>query len=81
MRQNGYNTKPNENIAQYFNDASLPSQQETLGQIVVEILRAGKSISRKAICTKLLTRLEQCNSQEQERHYQELIGMLFGRGD
>ncbi|WNN46144.1 MULTISPECIES: regulatory protein YcgZ [Winslowiella] len=81
MRQNGFNPKPDQNIAQYFNEASLPSQQETLGLIVVEILRAGKNINRKAICAKLLTRLELCSTQEQERHYQELIGMLFGRGD
>ncbi|KOC91923.1 regulatory protein YcgZ [Winslowiella iniecta] len=81
MRQDGFNTKPDQDIARYFNEASLPSQQETLGQIVVEILRSGKHINRKTICAKLLVRLELCSCQQQERHYQELIGMLFGRGD
>lgn len=66
-------------IAHYFNKASAPTQQETLGQIVGEILRAGKNLNRKAICTKLLRRLEVASSQEEERHYQTLIGMLFER--
>ncbi len=30
-------------IARYFSRATAPTQQETLGQIVVEILRAGKT--------------------------------------
>lgn len=64
-------------IAHYFSKASAPTQQETLGQIVVEILRAGKNLNRKAICTKLLRRLEVSSSPEEERHYHALIGMLF----
>ncbi|WP_312830088.1 regulatory protein YcgZ, partial [Pantoea anthophila] len=43
-----------DDIARYFNAASLPSQQETLGQVVVEILNAGQNVNRKSICTKLL---------------------------
>lgn len=66
-------------IAHYFSKASAPTQQETLGQIVGEILRSGKNLNRKAICPKLLHRLEAASSQEEERHYQTLIGMLFER--
>lgn len=66
-------------IANYFNKVSTPTQQETLGQVVVEILRAGKNLNRKALCTKLLKRLELASTQEEERHYQLLIGMLFER--
>ncbi|WP_058973858.1 regulatory protein YcgZ [Type-D symbiont of Plautia stali] len=80
MRQS--NTRfpdPASDIAHYFSKASAPTQQETLGQIVVEILRAGKNLNRKAICTKLLRRLEVASSLEEERHYQTLIGMLFER--
>ncbi|WP_336220377.1 regulatory protein YcgZ [Citrobacter amalonaticus] len=66
-------------IAQYFNKANLPTQQETLGQVVVEILTDGKSLNRKSLCTKLLSRLEQANSQEEEHHYHTLIGLLFDR--
>ena len=64
-------------IAHYFSRASAPTQQETLGEIVVEILQAGKNLNRKAICTRLLRRLEVAASPEEERHYQTLIGMLL----
>lgn len=66
-------------IAQYFNKASLPTQQETLGQLVVEILTDGKSLNRKSLCTKLLSRLEKANSEAEEHHYHTLIGLLFDR--
>lgn len=81
MRQDNSNPKIENDISRYFNEAILPSQQETLGQIVVEILRSGRNLNRKAICSRLLTRLELATGHEQERHYQELIGLLFGRGD
>lgn len=79
MRQ--FSSTPNSasDIANYFNQATLPSQQETLGKIVVEILRAGKNLNRKAICTRLLRHLELATTSEEEEHYQTLIGMLFGR--
>lgn len=38
MQQNGYIPDTANAIAHYFNKASLPSQQETLGQIVMDIL-------------------------------------------
>lgn len=79
MRQNNVTPQTAEQIAHYFNSLHLPTQQETLGQIVTEILRAGKSLNRKAICSRLLFRLEHAGSQEEERHYQQLIGLLFAR--
>ncbi|NIF23996.1 regulatory protein YcgZ [Candidatus Pantoea multigeneris] len=66
-------------IAHYFSKMSAPNQQEILGQIVIEILRAGKTLNRKAICSKLLHRLEVASSLEEEHHYHTLIGMLFER--
>ncbi|WP_275233617.1 regulatory protein YcgZ [Pantoea ananatis] len=79
MRQNGHAPDNTSDIARYFSQANLPSQQETLGEIVVELLRAGQTLSRKAICSKLLNRLDGCDATEQQRHYQELIGLLFSR--
>ncbi|KGT95132.1 two-component-system connector protein YcgZ [Erwinia typographi] len=79
MNQNGIAPGTASEITHYFSKASLPSQQETLGSIVVEILRSGKSLNRKMICTKLLRKLEHATSMEEEKHYQALIGMLFGR--
>ncbi|MCY9847215.1 MULTISPECIES: regulatory protein YcgZ [Pectobacterium] len=79
MHQNGYIPDTANAITRYFNKATLPSQQETLGHIVVEILSEGKSLSRKAICNKLFRRVEQACDEEEERHYYTLIGLLFDR--
>lgn len=79
MRQNGQAPETISDIARYFNQASSPVQQETLGSVVVEILRAGHSLSRKTICSKLLRRLELASTPEEESHLQDLIAMLFRR--
>ncbi|MDF7647670.1 two-component-system connector protein YcgZ [Pantoea sp. Acro-805] len=77
MRQDKNLSSTLDAIARYFNEASLPSQQETLGKIVVEILRSGRSLSRKTLCTKLICHLEQADSLEEELHLQQLIGLMF----
>ncbi|WP_311790139.1 MULTISPECIES: regulatory protein YcgZ [Pantoea] len=61
----------------YISNAAQPSQQETLGQVVTEILRAGQNLNRKALCSRLIQRLEQASGPEEERQLQLLIGMLF----
>ncbi len=77
MRQNRKIATASDAIARYFNQASLPSQQETLGHLVVEILNSGRALSRKALCTKLLCRMEQARGTKDEMHYQQLIGLMF----
>ncbi|MDU2938613.1 MAG: regulatory protein YcgZ [Enterobacteriaceae bacterium] len=79
MQQNGYIPDTANAIARYFNKAALPTQQETLGEIVREILTDGRSLNRKAICTKLLKRLETASGPEEESHYHQLMGLLFDR--
>lgn len=79
MRQTGHRLTAASDIARYFNQAGLPCEQETLGRIVVEILRAGDQLSRKTLCAKLLTRLDLAASPEEEQHYQKLISLLFKR--
>ncbi|QKJ88620.1 two-component-system connector protein YcgZ [Paramixta manurensis] len=83
MRQGNFNPKTEREIALYFSQAEngVPGKEDTLGQVVMEILRAGKSVNRKTICSKLLVRLEQAADEEMEKHYHELIAMLFGRED
>lgn len=66
MQQNGYIPDTANAIAQYFNKASLPSQQETLGQIVMDILNEGRHLNRKALCTKLLSRTDRARAPEEE---------------
>lgn len=56
---------------------STPTQQETLGEIVVEILSAGKTLNRKSLCMSLLARADRASSAEEEQHYQKLIGLLL----
>ncbi|MGL4725073.1 MAG: regulatory protein YcgZ [Scandinavium sp.] len=79
MQQNSYLSDPASAIAQYFSKATMPTQQETLGQIVVEILTDGRNLNRKSLCTKLLSRLEKASCKEEEKHYNALIGLLFER--
>ena len=79
MHQNGYIPDTANAIARYFNKAALPTQQETLGKIVLEILSEGRNISRKAICTKLLHRVEAASDADEVAHYHTMIGLLFDR--
>jgi len=67
----------NKEVTAYFSRVIMPSQQETLGAVVVEVLLSGRTLSRKAICLRLISRLEKASSPEEERHLQELIGLLF----
>jgi len=46
MRQDGSNPKIENDISRYFCEVKMPSQQETLGQIGVEILRSGRQLNR-----------------------------------
>lgn len=57
--------------------ATLPSQQQTLGAIVVEVLKSGRTLNRKALCLRLLARMDQSSSSEEKQHYQDLLGLLF----
>jgi len=78
MRQN-VNLIPDtaSDVAHFHNISAHANQQETMGQVVVEILQAGKTLNRKAICSVLLKRLENAANAHEERHYQSLIAMLF----
>jgi len=79
MRGNSSRQSSAEAITAYFNKASMRSQQETLGLIVGEILNEGRHLSRLAICTKLLRRVEQTEDEAEIAHYNELISLFFER--
>lgn len=66
-------------ITSYFKKVNLPTQQETLGLIVSEILTKDQKLSRLAICTKLLRRAELASSEEEIAHYNTLIALIFDR--
>lgn len=69
----------NKDVISYLNLAVIPSQQETLGAIVVEVLRSGRTLSRKSICLRLMAHLESASTPEEEQHLQELVSLLFSR--
>jgi len=79
MRSNSSRQSSAEAITAYFNKASMRSQQETLGLIVGEILNEGRNLSRLAICTRLLRRVEQTEDEEEIAHYNQLIALFFER--
>ncbi|HDP6801971.1 regulatory protein YcgZ [Escherichia coli] len=77
MHQNSVTLDSAGAITRYFAKANLPTQQETLGEIVTDILKDGRNLSRKSLCAKLLGRLEQATGEEEQKHYNALIGLLF----
>ncbi|BAK12749.1 hypothetical protein YcgZ [Pantoea ananatis AJ13355] len=52
MHQNETTTNTVRDIARYFGNDTQPSEKETLGQVILEILHAGKSLNRKAIAAR-----------------------------
>ncbi|QHM72140.1 putative two-component-system connector protein YcgZ [Mixta intestinalis] len=60
-------------------DSTIPTRQETLGQVVEDILRAGQSVNRKAICSRLLVKLDGAAGTEMETHYHGLLALVLGR--
>lgn len=81
MPQQRWTPEINKALAPRFEmaDMDIPTQQETLGQIVADILRAGQSVNRKAICARLLTKLDGVSSEEMEKHYHGLLALVLGR--
>ena len=80
MRQDNFNTQTAD-MSLYFgaHDAAVPSHQETLGEVVMEILKSGMTVNRQSICAKLLSRLADVSEPDLETQHHELIAMLFGR--
>jgi len=66
-------------ISAYLHSAALPSQQAILGSVVTEIMRSGRSLNRKAICSKLISRLQHVTTPEEEQHHHALIALLLER--
>ncbi|MBN9929591.1 hypothetical protein HZD82_13280 [Pantoea agglomerans] len=67
-------------ISAYLHSVAQPSQQAILGSVVTEIISSGRSLNRKAICSKLIGRLQHVTSPEEEQHYHALIGLILDRG-
>ncbi|WP_313773988.1 regulatory protein YcgZ [Enterobacter huaxiensis] len=79
MRRNLAPSSAESAITLYFNKNNIPSQQETLGLIVSEIIKENVQLSRMTICTKLLRRIEESFCEEEKAHYNGLIALFFER--
>ena len=77
MQLNLSSTGSNSDIADYFSRVNLPSQQETLGSVVAEILRSDQTLNRKSICLRLIVRLDKASSDAEEQQLHALIELLF----
>lgn len=55
----------------------LPSREETLGDIVIVLLRSGQIISRRTICLKLIGRIEAEINPAMQAHLNELLRMIL----
>lgn len=77
MRQNSHNGMSADMSSSLYNQVF--SEEESMGRVVVEILQAGKNLNRKALCSKLLNRVEAAGSEEEEKHYMKLIRMVLER--
>ncbi|MFW0698325.1 regulatory protein YcgZ [Pantoea sp. R13S299] len=64
-------------ITAYLHSAAQPSQQAILGSVVAEIVQSGRTLNRKAICSKLIGRLQHVTSPEEEQHYHALIRLIL----
>lgn len=79
MRRNLTPSSAESAISLYFNKNKIPTQQETLGLIVSEIIKENVQLSRMTICTKLLRRIEESSCDEEKAHYNGLIALFFER--
>lgn len=81
MQHNRLNAELSSDSAMDFsvNEEQYSSLEQTLGQVVMEILQGGMTVNRPAICTKLLARLSESKTSDEAKHYKELISLLFGR--
>jgi len=64
-------------LSAHLHSAAQPSQQAILGSVVSEIISSGRTLNRKAICSKLIGRLQHVTSPEEEQHYHALISLIL----
>ncbi|EIC84977.1 hypothetical protein [Serratia sp. M24T3] len=73
MRQSEFSKSKMGDALFLLNNVPALSQDETMGQIVVEILRAGENLNRREILKKLVGRIELAASAEDVKHFEQLI--------
>ena len=79
MRRNHAPSTAESAITLYFNKDNVPTQQETLGAIVSEIIKENVQLVRMTSWTKLLRRMEETASDAEKANYNGLIALFFER--
>lgn len=75
--EDGSGNKINLN-ADIVNTMMAGSEEEALGQIVSDILRSGKTLSRKTLCMALLMKIDENADPMKTVHYNNVIkNILF----
>ena len=55
----------------------LPSCEETLGEVVMELLRTKKTISKYTLCLAMIARIDATNDPQLEAHLYQALGLIF----
>jgi len=55
----------------------IPSREETLGDIVMALLRSGQIISRRTICLKLIGRIEAATDPALHAHFSDVMRLIL----
>lgn len=56
---------------------NVPSREETLGDIVMALLRSGQIISKRTLCLKLIARIETATDPVTEAHLNDLLKLIL----
>jgi hypothetical protein len=79
MQQGAYNPSINSSVADFMSAVSEPSEQEVMGKVVRDLLNDGQRLSRRTLCTRLLSQLDRASCKKEQAIYQTLVGYLFVR--
>ncbi|NBD00029.1 two-component-system connector protein YcgZ [Atlantibacter hermannii] len=60
-----------------LSQSELPSSEHIIGEIVMELLRTGKTISKYAICLSIVSRIDAATTPQMEAHLYQVLGLIF----
>lgn len=58
---------------------TLPSGEETLGTVVMEMLQTGQEINRHSLCVKLASKIDLLTDPAREAQLSELIALVLNK--
>lgn len=55
----------------------LPTCEQTLGETVLALLRAGKRVSKYTICLEIVSRIDAADDPHMHAHLHQVLGLIF----